>query len=148
METFHILLEEHKKLRRTMSAIEQGGEKHPENTESIDKSFQKFKELFSHHDDIEEEVLYKTFLDIPALRELTLKAQQAHHAAKTILTELRLLPYASEDWIPKFLVLQDSVLAHMLEEEEILFVEAEAAMNEDELENLKKALNDYEKKHK
>src|SRR5438067_2432905 len=73
----------------------------------------------SIHAAVEEEVLY------PALRksgivEEVLKALESHHAAKLLLLEITKLDPESDRFVAKMEVLQDSVLLHMREEEEVL----------------------------
>ncbi len=67
----------------------------------------------------------------PALRkavdvDAVLEAREAHHAAKVLITELKLLP-AGRRFNAKFKVLIDAVVAHIREEEMVLLPAAESS---------------------
>lgn len=142
MDIIQMLKDEHKKLITIMDGIEAVGENQ---NEKYDNLFQSFKKIFRSHDDAEDKVFY------PALRKhnkavkLVLKSYQAHHMVEIGILELRLVPYNSESWLPKFEIVRDSILTHIKEEEEKLFPMAiellsKAQLNElgVELENLRR----------
>lgn len=112
-----------------------------EENETLDTLFQSFRKMFTEHDNIEEKVFYPALKNFEETYQLILKASQAHHMVNVGIMELRLLPYTSENWGPKFLVIKDSILSHISEEELKLFKKAEELIDNTQLEELgKKAM--------
>jgi hemerythrin-like domain-containing protein len=99
--------------------------------------FDKFKEAYSKHTKIEENIVYPAFEKYPELQKLARKGYQAHHVVDVGLLELKLWPFSSDSWEPKFSVIQDSILTHMEEEENMLFEEARDIVDETELVKLR-----------
>ena len=98
----------------------------------------------SIHATIEEEILY------PALRkagiaEEVLKALEAHHAAKLLLLEISKLDPGSDRFVAKMEVLQDSVLLHIREEEEVLLPQLSRLCNERERDQMATSLAEAKK---
>jgi iron-sulfur cluster repair protein YtfE (RIC family) len=112
------LKNDHQKLLNIMDQLEKMLEAGSENCGEL---FQAFKDTFSIHDQVEDKILYPALKNYPELKKLVLKGYQAHHMVEIGILELRLLPYTSETWGPRFLVIKDSILSHMKEEEELLF---------------------------
>ena len=128
-----ILKEDHKNLILVMDKLEEALNN---NSDDYVNLFQDFKKLFSDHDDSEDKILYPALIEYPELNKLILKGYQAHHMVKVGLLELRIAPYKSEAWEPKFLVIKDSLLAHMSEEENKIFSLASTYLDQSKLENL------------
>lgn len=132
-----LLKEDHRKLQAVMDEIE--GLKQITDSRYPDL-FAQFKKLFHEHDEIEEELLYPELEGFPEFDRLVVKGMEAHHIVRVGIMELRLVPFGSERWAPKFSVIRDSILCHMKEEEEVLFPKVEATFNEEALEDLGKKM--------
>ncbi len=137
MNAIDLLKSQHDRMRDVIAQLETKGQTETNNRDEVDKLFQDFKKLFNLHDRIEDDVLYRKLKDYPELRALALKGEQAHHVVSVGLLELRLMPYFSESWLPKFLVVKDSLLTHMHEEEEILFPKTNELVSESDQEELR-----------
>lgn len=101
-----------------------------------DELFQKFKHLFDKHDDAEDEIFYPALKGYNRLDKLVRKGYQAHHVVEVAILELRMMSYDNENWEPKFLVVKDSILLHLKEEETALFPEAETLLAAEKLNEL------------
>lgn len=104
--------------------------------------FEKFKQLFNVHDAAEEKIVYPELERITQLTQKILKCRQAHHMAEVGILELKLLPFSSESWGPKFLIIRDALLAHMKEEESEIFPVAEEILSHRELGELGKMIQE------
>jgi hemerythrin-like domain-containing protein len=137
---FEQLKSDHAKLKSVMDQTEESINR---DGKEIDDLFQEFKELFQQHDNVEDKIVYPALRKHEELNKLTLKSYQAHHVAEVGILELRLLPYQSETWGPKFLVIKDSILKHIDDEENILFPKAEKLLDSSEKEALAAQYKDY-----
>jgi len=72
------------------------------------------------HTLIEEEILYPNCREALGSDELVNEAQEAHHVAKIVMTELRPMP-AGDRFNAKFRNLSKAIIAHIQEEEKDLF---------------------------
>lgn len=138
---FSKLKKDHTKLKAVMrklaSAAKSSNKKNP------DKLFQKFKDLYSNHDALEDEVIYPNLKKHKSLEKLILKGYQAHHMVEMGILELRALSYSNENWGPKFLVIRDSILMHIAEEEKLIFPKAKRIIKKDELQLIQKEAKGY-----
>lgn len=132
MNAITILKNDHQDLIEIMAKLEFAADKGAK----VDELFQDFKRYFNQHDKAEDEIIYPVFKDIPEFKKLINKGYQAHHIVQVALLELRLIPFASESWAPKFSVLRDSILVHMEEEENILFPMVEEKVSDEILNRL------------
>ncbi len=132
MNAIALLKKDHEELIEIMAKLEFAAD----NGAEVDKLFQDFKKSFHQHDNAEDEIIYPVFKDIPEFKKLINKGYQAHHIVEVALLELRLIPFLSESWAPKFSVLRDSILVHLEEEENVLFPMAEAKVSEEILNRL------------
>lgn len=130
------------KLRKIMDQLETLTVR---NDPRYDEFFTNFKEAFTKHDDIEEEILYPALDKFPDqdLNPLILKGEEAHHLIKVGMMELRLVPFASERWLPKFSVLHDAILNHLNEEENKLFPQVAKLEDQSILEDLDQKILKY-----
>jgi hypothetical protein len=131
MTIISILKTDHANLREVMDKIV--AEIDRENMDGFDALFQSFKKLFNMHDEVEDKVVYSDLLNNPPFSKLIRKSYQAHHVAEIGLLELRLLGYSNDNWAPKFLVIRDSILHHMHEEETLLLPRMEDLLPSSEL---------------
>lgn len=91
--------------------------------------------MFNKHDKAEDDIFYPALKEFSELDRLVRKDQQAHHVVEVAL-ELRLLPYMSDSWGPKFSVVTDSVICHMAEERKKVFPQALNFLDENKLNEL------------
>ena len=137
MNAINILEEDHKKLISVMEQLEAVAKKQ---TDECDELFQQFKDTFNQHDDAEDKIFYVACQKHTQLDWLVRKSYQAHHVVEVALLELRLMPYTSDTWAPKFSVVRDSILTHIQEEEAALFPQAATIFSGEELNNLGKQI--------
>lgn len=144
IDIIDVLISDHEKLKNAMDRLKEAIEK---NFEELDPYFSEFKHLFYLHDKIENKVVYPAFLKGgKALKNLVMKAYQAHHMAEVGLLELKVTPFRSENWGPKFLVIRDAILQHIKEEEEEIFIVARQMLSKHELESLAKGQEEIRQK--
>lgn len=129
MNIIEQLLEDHQKIRAVLNRMEQA----VASDSDCSDLFKEFKTLFNQHDDAETDIIYPALQKYPELNKLILKGFQAHHLVEVGLLELRLLPFNAESWGPKFLVIRDSLLTHMEEEEQQVFAKARQLLSDEEL---------------
>lgn len=133
MNVITLLKQQHQQLRTVMDKLAQLADT---DSDKRDDYFQQFKALFRLHDDIEDKIVYPAFREQKPLEKMILKSYQAHHMAEVGILELKMVPYNTETWAPKFLVVRDSILQHMSEEENDVFPKAEKALSPEELNRL------------
>jgi hemerythrin superfamily protein len=132
------LREDHKNLLSVMDELE---DEINNNTGNYQDLFQEFKQIFNMHDKAEDEIVYPVLKEYPDLNKLILKGYQAHHVVEVGILELRITPYTSETWGPKFLVVKDSILSHMTEEEQQLFPLATNHLDQQKLQQMGEEIN-------
>lgn len=133
MNAIERLLADHVELRRTMDRLADIADQDIQERENL---FKKFHELFKAHDKAEDEIVYPAAKEYEPLKKLVLKSYQAHHVVQVGIMELKLLPYNTESWAPKFLVVKDSITMHMDEEEQKLFPKLTQLIDQQKLETL------------
>lgn len=133
MNVIDVLKDGHQQLIKVMDELEAAADKNAENCDAL---FQKFKSLFNEHDEIEDKIFYPALKAHPQLNKIANKGYQAHHMVEIGILELRLVPYNSESWGPKFSVIKDSVVTHINEEENVLFPHVSTLFSEQELSNM------------
>ena len=139
LDAIDILIDDHKKLISVMNKLEKEIDKNKSDYASL---FQDFKKLFKMHDEAEDEIIYPALKEFSDLERLVLKGYQAHHMVEVGILELRATPYTSETWGPKLLVVKDSILAHMAEEEQLLFPAAKNHLDKSTLRKLGKEVRE------
>jgi hypothetical protein len=133
MTIVNLLKQQHQQLIGIMDRLEQVSDVE---SDSRDEYFQQFKATFNLHDKIEDKIVYPALKKYPELEKLILKSYQAHHVVEVGILELRMVPYNSDNWGPKFSVIRDSIMMHMTEEETKVFPKAEMLVNPQELDKL------------
>lgn len=133
------LKKDHENLKGIMAELEKAAYSHDERLSEL---FKRFRDTFNLHDRLEDEVLYPEMQKHSELKDFALKGWQAHHIVEVGILELRLLPFSSDWWAPKFAVIQQSILTHMDEEENQFFPQVEKIMSQEVLSRLNKEMND------
>lgn len=144
MNVFEILTEDHQKIKAVMDKIENITDT---SDQICDQLFQEFKKLFNLHDKIEDDIVYPALIDIPELTRLIRKSYQAHHVVEVALLELRMTPYANDNWIAKFSVTRDSILKHIEEEETKIFPTAKEKLSQNTIDDLTQRTNALKEKY-
>jgi hypothetical protein len=142
MNIVTLLKQQHQRLIGIMDRLAQVSDT---DSDQRDQLFQEFKDVFNLHDKIEDKIVYPALRKQPQLEKLILKGYQAHHMAEVGILELRMVPFNSESWAPKFWVVRDSILHHMTEEERDILPKAEQLISAAELDRLGNEANDYVK---
>lgn len=76
--------------------------------------------LIQTHDVIERTLLYPAATKEGLRRQVVLDCEEAHHVARLLMAELKVLPY-SDRYFAKFATLADGIREHVYEEENVLF---------------------------
>lgn len=118
MDPIHTLHNDHQKFLTLFSQIEKT---HADTPELRRELYLRFELIFTLHTLGEEHVFYKELLPIPAIAEVIKKSYESHHLIDMARHELKATAYSSENWLPKFQAIRDTILAHMAEEENFLF---------------------------
>jgi hypothetical protein len=98
--------------------------------------FEQIKSELQLHTHIEEKIFYPALEKPAETHDLTLEAYEEHAMVKKLLRELSGARTADDEWQAKAKVLQEAVEHHVDEEENELFDKAEAALGEEEIEEL------------
>lgn len=138
MNAIERLLADHVELRRTMEQLANIADQDIQQRENL---FKQFQALFKTHDKAEDSIFYPAAKEYENLKPLVLKSYQAHHVAEVGIMELKLLPYNTESWAPKFLVVKDAIAMHMDEEEQKLFPKAKQVIDTQKLDTLGKEID-------
>ena len=85
------------------------------------------------HEAIEEKVLYPALEPHAEAREVVLESIEEHHAADTIIRELKAVATDDEKWGAKFKVLKENIAHHIQEEERNMFPKARGVLPREEL---------------
>jgi hemerythrin superfamily protein len=88
------------------------------------------------HAQVEEEVVYPAFKEHRSMQALISEAQEEHHVAKMLLSELDEIQPEEERYDAKVKVLSEYVLHHVKEEEKEVFPQAQKRLSAKRLEAL------------
>jgi hypothetical protein len=130
MDAFNLLKADHKKVAQLFDQLESA---RGANKLSVFKQIKTELELHTH---IEEKIFYPALEEPEETHDLTLEAYEEHDVVKKLLQELGRARTANEEWEAKAKVLRENVEHHVEEEENELFEKAEAALGEEEIEEL------------
>lgn len=110
MNAIDYLLEEHRRHREHLDAIE-----------TDESAFPEFRREFIHHVNVEEAILYPNLLKIPELESVVRLAWEEHSLCMQLIQEMDMADTGSAAWKTKFTILKKLVLDHLDEEEDDLF---------------------------
>jgi hemerythrin-like domain-containing protein len=130
MDAFNLLKADHRKVAELFDQLESA---RGANKLSVFRQIKTELELHTH---IEEKIFYPALEEPEETHELTLEAYEEHDVVKKLLQELGRARTANEEWEAKAKVLRENVEHHVEEEENELFEKAEAALGEEEIEEL------------
>ncbi len=143
MNAIELLKEDHDKVDRLFQKVKatEEGEEHKE-------LFKKIKAELDVHTHIEEKIFYPRLKEEEELEDITLEGIEEHHQAKMFLRELASLSEDSEKFEPKLKVLMEDITHHVQEEEGKMFPDVQKIINESELEELGKRMEEEKKNFK
>ena len=130
MDAFNLLKADHRKVEKLFSQLESAS------GQAKMRVFEQIKTELELHTHIEESIFYPALEKPKQTHDLTLEAYEEHDVVKKLLREMSKAKSANEEWQAKAKVLQENVEHHVEEEENELFVKAEAALSEEQIEAL------------
>jgi len=130
MDAFNLLKADHRKVEKLFSQLESAS------GQAKMRVFEQIKTELELHTHIEESIFYPALEKPKQTHDLTLEAYEEHDVVKKLLRELSRAKTPNEEWEAKAKVLQENVEHHVEEEENELFVKAEAALSEEQIEAL------------
>ena len=131
MDAFQLLKEDHRKVEQLFQQLESA-----RGSAAKLRVFEQIKTELELHTHIEEKIFYPATEEPKETHDLTLEAYEEHDVVKNLLRELSRAKSADEEWEAQAKVLQENVEHHVEEEENELFPKAEAALGEEEVEEL------------
>lgn len=137
MNAIELLKDDHDKVDRLFQKVKatEEGKEHKE-------LFKKIKAELDAHTHIEEVIFYPRLKQEKELEDITLEGIEEHHQAKMFLRELANLSEDSEKFEPKLKVLMEDITHHVQEEEGKMFPDVQKIINESELEELGKRMEE------
>jgi hemerythrin-like domain-containing protein len=135
-----VLKDDHEKGRELLSDLELTPE---EDANRRDRLLAEAERLLLTHARVEEELFYPAYRDAVEAkgeRDIVAEAQEEHHVAEIMLTELKGIASNTEQFTGKARALKDIVDHHMTEEENLIFPKIQDALTLEELENLGKEI--------
>lgn len=130
MDAFNLLKADHRKVEELFSQLESAS------GQAKMRVFEQIKMELDLHTHIEEKIFYPALEKPKQTHDLTLEAYEEHDVVKKLLREMSKAKSANEEWEAQAKVLQENVEHHVEEEENELFVKAEAALSEEQIEAL------------
>ena len=130
MDAFSLLKADHRKVAELFERLEKTSGKRKLEV------FAQIKAELDLHALIEEKVFYPALQKPEETHDLTLEAYEEHKQVKSLLRQLSRARTANEEWQAKAKVLQENVEHHVDEEENELFKKADAALSDEEIEEL------------
>ncbi len=140
MNAIELLKKDHNKVERLFQKVKatEEGEEHKE-------LFKKIKAELDAHTHIEEKIFYPRLKEEEELADITLEGIEEHHQAKMFLRELASLSEDSEKFEPKLKVLMEDITHHVQEEQGEMFPKVQKIIDEAELEELGKLMEEEKK---
>lgn len=130
MDPFELLKTDHRKVEQLFSQLESANGKRKLEV------FKQIKTELDLHTQIEEKIFYPALEEPEETHDLALEAYEEHAVVKDLLKQLGRARTANDEWEAQAKVLQENVEHHVEEEENELFEKAQAALGEEELEEL------------
>jgi hemerythrin-like domain-containing protein len=130
MDPFELLKTDHRKVEQLFSQLESASGKQKLEV------FKQIKTELELHTQIEEKIFYPALEEPEETHDLALEAYEEHAVVKDLLKQLGRARTANDQWEAQAKVLQENVEHHVEEEENELFEKAQAALGEEELEEL------------
>ncbi len=139
MDALSLLRDDHREIKRLLAELE------PTSAEDVTArrgAFEEVRRALSVHEVIEEEIFYPTLKQHPKAKDIVLEGYEEHDVVNRIMGELEGLPYDDEAWGPTAKVMTENLEHHIEEEEGEMFRDARQVFDEEELEELGRAMAD------
>jgi hemerythrin superfamily protein len=108
------------------------------------EAYNQFRMALIPHLKAEEATLYQAMQGNSRTHMLALKAEEEHHASANVLGELETTPMGNDRWLARFVVLRDTILHHVGEEEGRIFPAARVAFSREQLNMLYTQFNNQQ----
>lgn len=130
MDAFNLLIADHRKVAELFEQLESAS------GQAKRRVFEQIKMELELHTHIEEKIFYPALEKPEETHDLTLEAYEEHAVVKKLLSELSRSRSTNDVWEAQAKVLRENVEHHVEEEENELFQQANAALSDEEIENL------------
>lgn len=130
MDAFELLKQDHQKVSGLFQQIESA------EGDSRQQLFMQIKQELDLHAQLEETMVYPMLKESAQTNELTIEAYEEHREVKELLAQLEAMPPTDSSWNLLLMELRDNVEHHVEEEENELFVQARAVVNQQQLNEL------------
>jgi hemerythrin-like domain-containing protein len=137
MDAITLLTNDHDEIKQVLKQIRETNE---DETRERRDLFEKARRLLTVHEVIEEEIFYPTLEQHPKAKDMVLEGFEEHDVVNHIMGELEGMPYDDEHWGPTAKVMTENVEHHIGDEEKEMFPKARQVFDEQELEQLGKAM--------
>jgi hemerythrin superfamily protein len=139
MNALTLLKTDHDKVKRLLTELESTTERGVKTREEL---FATIKGELTVHEIIEEEIFYPALKNHPKAKDIVLEGYEEHAVVDTLMGELEGLPVDDETWGPKAKVMKENVEHHIEEEEGEMFKQARQVLNDTELDELGRQMDD------
>ena len=133
MDAFELLEDDHKKVKKLLSELDDTTERGVKTREEL---FARIKQEMLVHESIEEELLYPTLKEHDKTKDVSLEGYEEHHVVNEIMAELEQTPVDDERWAAKFAVMKENVEHHIEEEEEEMFKKGRQVLDQSQIDEL------------
>lgn len=130
MDAFNLLKTDHRKVEELFSQLESAS------GQAKMRVFEQIKMELELHTHIEEKFFYPALEEPKQTHDLTLEAYEEHDVVKKLLQQMGRAKSVTDEWEAQAKVLQENVEHHVEEEENELFPKAQAALSEEDIEDL------------
>jgi hemerythrin superfamily protein len=128
MDAIELLKEDHKKIEKIFSSMEE--------KQNRQKMFPELDRELSVHAEIEEKIFYPATKDAEPTRDLVLESIEEHKQIKMVLADLEQTDKTTDVWGAALKVLKEDVMHHVGEEEDELFPKVRKVLSKQRLEDL------------
>ncbi|HKV32234.1 MAG TPA: hemerythrin domain-containing protein [Candidatus Dormibacteraeota bacterium] len=128
MDAIELLKQDHKKVEKIFSAMEEKGNRQ--------RMFPELDRELSVHAEIEEKIFYPATKEAEPTRDLVLESIEEHKQIKMVLADLEQTDMTTEVWGAALKVLKEDVMHHVGEEEDELFPRVRKVLSKQQLEDL------------
>lgn len=145
MTIFDLLKKDHEEAMQLFDKLEELKEKSDKQSESKkEKLFSQLKHELEVHASSEEAVFYMPLKKEDATHTMILEAIEEHNVMRTMLKEMN-SPSKDEKWFAKLSVLRENVEHHVDEEEGELFDEAKDILDDSQIKDMAKQMEEMKK---
>lgn len=140
MNAIEFLLKEHDKVRKSFAEISEPSHRF----ETKRKMFDELCDMLTSHEAMEKKLWYPHFKNDEKSKELINHLISEENTAEETIKEFKKIK-TQEEWEQKFLKIKKDVEHHASEEEQRLFPKVDQILDDEELNNIGKKMNEYRK---